>query len=234
MPRTRRRRAVDTPQAVAEDRMRIEYLDIDDIAPYDNNPRDNEDAVESVANSIEAFGFRVPITVDNDDVIVTGHTRYAAARRLGLTSVPVIRMTDMTPEQAKQFRIADNKVSEIATWRTDLLQAEFQAMQDMGIDIQVFQGLGYTAEELDCLADVVEDDCLSATGFMSDDEQQRARGVQARAPTQARIVISEFVFFIPMDAYRNWANQIRTECSFSEQNITAELQRRLGMDEFME
>lgn len=232
MARTRRRRAVDPVPDTPHPEM--EWVDIDDITPYENNPRNNAGAVESVANSIQAFGFNVPIVVDSDAVIVTGHTRLAAARRLGLTSVPIVRATHLSPEKAKQFRIADNKVSELATWNTDMLQDEFDAMREMGIDLQEFTGLGYTAEELDCLADVVEDDCLGATGFMSDEEQRRARQTQSRAPSQARIVISEFVFFVPIEAYRTWAQEVRRENDFDEQLIIEDLKERLGLDRHLD
>lgn len=91
-------------------------MDIRKIKPYKKNPRNNKKAVKYVAKSIEEFGFRSPIIVDKNHVIICGHTRYSAAKKLGLTDVPVIVADDLTDEQVKAYRLADNKVSEKATW----------------------------------------------------------------------------------------------------------------------
>lgn len=88
---------------------------IADIKPCENNPRFNDSAVEYVANSIKQFGFKVPIIIDSNNVIITGHTRVKAAETLGLKEIPCIIADDLTPDQIKAFRIADNKVSEYAT-----------------------------------------------------------------------------------------------------------------------
>lgn len=129
------------------DEIKIEYLDIEEIVPYENNPRLNDDAVEQVANSIKEFGFKVPIVIDENNVIVTGHTRHKASKRLGLTKVPCIRATDLTPEQIKAFRLADNKVSELAQWDLDKLQMELDDiemdMSDFGFELEIDEiGLG--------------------------------------------------------------------------------------------
>lgn len=92
---------------------RIEYVSIDCLRPYERNPRINDGAVDAVAESIRQYGFKVPMVIDDDNVIITGHTRYKAAMKIGIDKVPVIRASDLTPEQAKAFRIADNKTSEI-------------------------------------------------------------------------------------------------------------------------
>lgn len=94
--------------------MKVELRNLDDIKPYPNNPRHNDHAVDTVAASIEAFGFRQPIVVDEDDVIIVGATRYKAARKLGLTEVPVHVAAGLTPAQRKAYRIADNKTTELA------------------------------------------------------------------------------------------------------------------------
>lgn len=103
---------------------------ISEIKPYEKNPRKNDDAVKYVKNSIERFGFKVPIIVDKDGVIVAGHTRYKAAVELGLKEVPVVIADDLTPEQIKAFRIADNKTAERATWDNDLLKEELGEILD--------------------------------------------------------------------------------------------------------
>lgn len=96
--------------------MKVKDVPICDIRPYENNPRDNDDAVDLVANSIREFGFKQPIVVDADGTIIAGHTRYRAARSLGLATVPAVYADDLTPGQVNAYRLADNKVAEAATW----------------------------------------------------------------------------------------------------------------------
>lgn len=91
----------------------VVYQDISQIRPYENNPRNNEAAVGPVAQSIKEFGFRVPILIDGKGTIIAGHTRYEAAKRLGMDKVPCIRVDDLTDAQIKAYRIADNKVTEL-------------------------------------------------------------------------------------------------------------------------
>lgn len=119
--------------------MQIVYKNIDELIPYENNPRNNEEAVKYVANSIKEFGFKVPIIIDKENVIVAGHTRYKASKQLGLNEVPCVVADDLTEEQIKAFRLADNKTAEIATWDFDLLEQELGEiagldMTDFGFD----------------------------------------------------------------------------------------------------
>lgn len=103
------------------------------------NPRKNDRAVEPVANSIKEFGFRVPLVIDKDNVIVTGHTRYKAAKKLGMETVPCIKADDLSDEQIKAFRLADNKVGEISEWDTELLDLECADLfADSNIDLELF------------------------------------------------------------------------------------------------
>ena len=111
-----------------------------DIKPYEKNPRKNDNAVDTVANSISQFGFKVPIVIDKDNVIVCGHTRYKASKKLGLEVVPCVIADDLTEEQIKAYRLADNKVSELAEWDIDLLGEELDDifnidMSDFGFDL---------------------------------------------------------------------------------------------------
>lgn len=104
-----------------------------DIKPYDRNPRIiPQAAVDAVARSIQAFGFRQPIVVDGSGVILAGHTRYRAAQQLGMTEVPVVWQTDITDIQARGYRIADNKVAELSAWDRDALDAEVRELADLG------------------------------------------------------------------------------------------------------
>src|SRR4051794_17791095 len=115
--------------------MQIELRPIDQVKPYSGNPRQNDEAVEAVAASLKEFGFRQPIVVDADGVIIVGHTRYKAAQKLGLAKVPVHVATDLTPAQVKAYRIADNATNEIAEWNYELLPIELSALQEMNSDI---------------------------------------------------------------------------------------------------
>ena len=113
----------------------IKYLPTDDLIPYANNPRRNDAAVDKVAASIKEFGFRVPIVLDADNVIVAGHTRLKAAKKLGLKSVPCVVADDLTEDQIKAYRLADNKVSELAEWDFELLDIE---LDDIDLDMSQF------------------------------------------------------------------------------------------------
>jgi DNA modification methylase len=128
--------------------MHIEMRNIDDIRPYPNNPRHNDQAVDAVAASIQTFGFRQPIVVDEQDEIVVGNTRWKAAKKLGLTEVPVHVARGLTPAQIKAYRLADNKTAEIADWNQDLLIQELEALQKMDFDLGQ---LGFSADELNDL-----------------------------------------------------------------------------------
>ena len=128
--------------------MQIVNMKLSDIRPYDKNPRLNDNAVEAVANSIKEFGWRAPIVVDKDLVIVAGHTRYKAAQRLGLAEIPVHVAGNLAPEQIQAYRIADNKTGEIAEWNYDLLPLEIKELQSADFDLSL---LGFDPEELDRL-----------------------------------------------------------------------------------
>lgn len=113
-----------------QDKLAMEYVPIDSIKPYEKNPRLNKEAVPILAKSINDFGFLVPIVVDKDGVIAAGHTRYLASLELGLKEVPVIRASGLTKKQIKAYRLADNKVAELAGWDFDLLDDELSDLED--------------------------------------------------------------------------------------------------------
>lgn len=120
--------------------MNIIELSISDVKPYEKNPRKNDQSVDKVANSIKEFGFKVPIVIDKHNVIVCGHTRYKAAKKLGLSVVPCVVADDLTEEQIKAYRLADNKVGEDSLWDMDLLSEELNDifdldMSDFGFDL---------------------------------------------------------------------------------------------------
>ena len=125
--------------------MRIEMWPVDRVQPYDKNPRINDDAVDAVAASIREFGFRQPIVVDAEGAIVVGHTRWKAAKKLGLTEVPVHVATDLTAEQIRAYRIADNRLAELAEWDYELLPIELSQLGEAGFNLDL---LGFDQDEL--------------------------------------------------------------------------------------
>ena len=123
----------------------VELRKIDDIRPYERNPRINDQAVDAVAASLAEFGFRQPIVVDADGVIIAGHTRWKAAKKLGLAKVPVHVATDLTPEQVRAYRIADNKSGELAEWDLEILPIELAELREGGFDMDL---LAFDEEDL--------------------------------------------------------------------------------------
>ena len=123
--------------------MQVYTWKIGDVHPYENNPRNNAAAVKPVANSIKEFGWQQPIVVDKDGVIIVGHTRYKAAKMLKLKEVPVVVADNLTPDQVKAYRVADNSTGEVAVWDIPLLTAEIQGLDydfsDFGLDVAVQQ-----------------------------------------------------------------------------------------------
>ena len=115
--------------------LEIKYMSVNDIKPYKDNPRINEKAIPYVMNSIKEFGFKNPIIIDKNNIIICGHTRLESAKRLKYTEVPVIYADDLSDEQIKAFRLADNKVSEIAEWDLELLDNE---LSEIDLDMEQF------------------------------------------------------------------------------------------------
>ena len=133
--------------------MQIVEKKITEIKQYEKNPRKNDSSVDAVASSISQFGFKNPIVIDKDNVIVCGHTRYKAAKKLGLEKVPCVVADDLTDEQIKAYRLADNKVSELAEWDIDLLGEELDGifdidMSDFGFDLSEEQETQTEREDL--------------------------------------------------------------------------------------
>ena len=111
-------------------RMKITYRKVGELKAYDHNPRNNEPAVDAVAASIQAFGFLVPIIIDDQDVIVAGHTRLMAARKLNLEEVPTVQADGLSEDEIRMYRLADNKVAEIAVWDLPLLDERIRDVGD--------------------------------------------------------------------------------------------------------
>ena len=124
---------------------------IKELIPYQNNPRKNDKAADKVAASIKEFGFKVPLVIDRNGVVVTGHTRLKAAKQLGIKTVPCIIADDLDENQIKAFRLADNKVAEAAKWDYDLLKIELEGLdidvEDFGFDVGDIYDDGYYGDE---------------------------------------------------------------------------------------
>ena len=118
--------------------MNIIKMKVEELIPYINNPRNNENAVDKVASSISEFGFKNPIFVDKNNIVVNGHTRLLASKKLGLKEVPVIVIDDLTDTQIKAFRIADNKVAEYSKWDYDLLNIELEQLEELDFSMSDF------------------------------------------------------------------------------------------------
>ena len=125
--------------------MKVKNTKIETILPYESNPRDNSAAVAKVAESLNEYGWQQPIVVDENSVILAGHTRHLAAMSLGMKEVPVVTAEGLTEAQKKAYRIIDNKTSELAEWDKELLKSEFAALQELDFDLQL---TGFDLEEI--------------------------------------------------------------------------------------
>lgn len=125
--------------------MQVLYADPLELIPYENNPRVNDYAVKKVLESIKEFGFRNPILVDAGMVIIAGHTRREASILAGLERVPYIIADDLTPEQVKAYRIADNKLAELSSWDDEMLKEELFGLQEVDFPLEV---MGFTEMDL--------------------------------------------------------------------------------------
>jgi len=150
--------------------MQIVYKKVDELVPYEKNPRKNDVAADYVAESIKEFGFKVPIIIDKDNVIVAGHTRLKAAKRIGLEEVPCIVADDLTPEQIRAFRLADNKTGEMAQWDLDLLEEELKALEN-DFNMEYF---GFLEEELESEEEPeVHDDDFDESDYLTENPESQ-------------------------------------------------------------
>lgn len=155
--------------------MQIEYIELDKVIPYANNPRRNDgEAVDRVAASIKEYGFKSPIIVDKENVIIAGHTRYKAAKKLNLDTVPIIKADDLTPAQIKAYRVADNRVAEYSSWDNELLTIELEGLQDLDFDLDL---TGFEEWEIDNLLNPVSDDDLQDFFVEKEDKPKEPKKV---------------------------------------------------------
>lgn len=150
----------------------IQYKKLKDIKPYEKNPRKNDDAVPYVLESIKEYGFKVPIVIDKDGVIVTGHTRYKAASQLGLTEVPCIIADDLTDKQIKAFRLADNKVSDYSLWDNKLLLEELDGLEDIFTGFDTSDIFNDLLNEAETVSEELVDGFYYEIKFQSENEDK--------------------------------------------------------------
>lgn len=150
--------------------MEIILKKLDELIPYENNPRINDGAVKYVAASIKEFGWKVPMVIDENNVIVSGHTRFKAAQELGLTEAPCIIADDLTEEQIKAFRIADNKVAEIAEWNHEMLELELSELEELDFSMEDF---GFTN---------IEETDVNLNDFFEEAEQKEKEPKKVQCP----------------------------------------------------
>lgn len=190
--------------------MKVEDWDIERLIPYARNPRKNSDTVDGLAASIKGFGFQQPIVVDTENVIVVGHTRYLAAKKPGLKKVPVLVAKDLTPEQAKAYRIVDNKLQEKSKWDYELLELELSEVElDLGAFDLTFGGI--------VPAPVAHPDSEISDAHLSNDDGP-----------DTMVVIGSYRFPVDRNKYLEWIEDIRQEVGFDEPAIIAEISQRLG------
>lgn len=137
------------------EKLQVRYLPLSELKPYEKNPRDNSKAVSKVEKSLTEFGWRQPLVVDKDMVIIVGHTRYQAAKNLGMNTVPVVVADDLPPEKVKAYRLADNKTSDFSIWDNKLLLEELTDLSDF----DVFTGFD-ESEQFDRVLDENDNDPL--------------------------------------------------------------------------
>jgi hypothetical protein len=205
----------------------IQQVLLSDLKPYYNNPRVNKDTVKYVESSINNFGFLVPIVVDTDSVIISGHTRYLAAMRLGLVEVPVIVATHLTDVQAKAFRLADNKVAEYSTWDDDMLARELEELKEMGF---VLEMTGFDKEELDCILTPVNADCLD--DLTVENVCGDVKDATFAVKNLINISIGMYKFRITVGEYHKWEKKMMKQYGGSSE-ITKELADRLGLSPYI-
>ena len=154
--------------------MEIKMMNVEDLIPYINNPRRNENAIDKVASSIKEFGFKVPIVIDKDKVVVTGHTRLLASKKLGLEQVPCVVADDLSKAQIKAFRLADNKVSEFSTWDMELLKVELEELEELNFEVS---DLGFEFMSMDQLDIPTFDDFDDEDEEEEEEEETSSEGI---------------------------------------------------------
>ena len=190
--------------------MKVEIWPVDKVIPYDRNPRKNEAAVDGVAKSINAFGFRQPIVVDKAGVIVAGHTRWKAAKQLGLDKVPV-HVADLSKAEAMAYRLADNKTNEVAEWDNEALAIELADLRDMDFDIDL---TGF---------------CDGLPVELGDEPPDEPGDGPGDDLADTAFTFGQYRFKVERETYLNWIEEMRQKVGFDNEAAHKEIRRRLKL-----
>lgn len=191
--------------------MKIELWPVEKPVPYERNPRINDGAVEAVAKSIKAFGFRQPIVVDKAGVIIVGHTRLKAAVLLGLKKVPV-HVAEISKAEAMAYRLADNKTSELAEWDEDLLAGELEELKSLDFDL-----------DLTGFADGIP------TEQLEDKPPGEGGGGDGGDLADTAFTFGQYRFTVDRETYLNWQEALRQKVGFDNPAAQKEIRRRLKL-----
>ncbi len=211
--------AVEIPQ--------IQMIKVSDLVPYNKNPRVNELAVPGVVKSIKKYGFRFPVLVDEEMVLISGHTRRLAAIQLKILEIPTIVAKDMSEDEKKGLRIADNRVAENSQWDDGLLKEELAYLRESGFDLG---DTGFSAEELDCLMEPVDADCLddldmeNVCGLVDEVEPSKKGKDEVVIRTGEHRAEVDFKYFSV------WQKTITDKVGFATADIMMEVFERLGIN----
>ena len=203
--------------------MRRQMIAPDKVIPYARNPRVNEHAIDKVAASLKEFGWKQPIVVDKEMVIIVGHVRHQAAKRLEMAEVPVAIAEDLTPEQVKAYRIADNRVGEESQWDDEFLALEFSDLDTAEFNTGI---LGFDESEIESIQKALDEAATEIEDGYSGNDDDDLDDVE-EADTQA--TIGEYRFTIERQKYLDWMEDIKQSVGFEKENVTKELQKRLGL-----
>lgn len=200
----------------------VQVVDLSEVKPYDNNPRNNEGAVDDLARIIEANGFLVPLIVDKNMVLVTGHTRRLAMLKLGMTKAQVIVADHLSDQQVAAFRLADNRVSENSKWDENKLADELRQLSDMGFDLSF---TGFSKEELDCLCGSIDASCLDDMDYETICGEVAPKVVASK--TTIVVSVGNYRFYVSVEEYKAWESDLLSK--FPKRNdLVNEIGQRLG------
>lgn len=203
------------PAAMAE---RIELWEVDRLKPYEHNARTHSDEqVRQVAASISQFGFVNPILIDGDEGVIAGHCRLAAAIDLGMTEVPVVVLDHLTPDQRRAYILADNQLALNAGWDENVLAQELASLQLADFDLPV---IGFDEDELQRLLDPENIDDL-------EDGINATAGSDELEDADTQVVVGGYRFELERGSYIQWRDAIRDQVGFEDEDIKAEIRRRL-------
>jgi len=183
--------------------MNVEDIPLDSLTPYNGNPRQiPQQAVDAVARSIDAFGFRVPIITDAEHTIVAGHTRALAARQLGLKTVPVVVVTDLTPDQIRALRLADNQTQTFTTWDSAALDRELAALQ--AVSAELCEAAGFPLE-IEALVEAIREeqpyDSEQATQERRRKQAEKLAGTVEKVAALVKATPDARAVVIPLDGH---------------------------------